>query len=199
MAFGVTTMPVDQVEMTLVGKQVVLKEIQDALGQSWLQIILARSRRLSWTGGGTINVSLRQKTVSGGTTSTTFRERSRSRSAHGAPSGAPKSKAQKVATPSPEAVDGRSLPKRARGDDLKDWLRLADPSGSDKLQRYSEALCEHLDNDRENLLEFIREGCEGPSAVERIDPLFWTCIDCKQTGHKMLLAKAIMRLRDERS
>ncbi|CAK8987212.1 Carbon catabolite repressor protein 4 homolog 4 (CCR4 homolog 4) (Protein HESPERIN) (AtHESP) (AtHesperin), partial [Durusdinium trenchii] len=44
----------DEVEMMIAGsgkERLQLREIQDALGQSWLSILLARSQKLSWMGG----------------------------------------------------------------------------------------------------------------------------------------------------
>ena len=140
--------------------------------------------------------------------------------------GAPKSKAQKTSAspPSPPGVgsqgaqgaqgaqatqgpegpavrDAAQDSKLGRGqEDLREWLRSADPTGTGKLQKYGDKLTQELD-DLMDLLEFVRDesSLAAPSTVDRIDPSFFQCIQCTQAGHKMLLAKAIMRLAAARS
>lgn len=133
--------------------------------------------------------------------------------------GAPKSKAQKTSAspPSPpgagsqgaQGAQGHEGPavrdaqdaKLGRGqEDLREWLRSADPTGTGKLLKYGDKLTQELD-DLMDLLEFVRDESwlAAPSTVDRIDPSFFQCIQCTQAGHKMLLAKAIMKLVAARS
>ena len=182
------------------------KEIQDALGQSWLPIILTRSKRVKWRGGGAVQVEVQTLPQ---------RERSRSRSRcegkvtdlstkrSASANSAPKSKAQKT-TPSPPspklspqaaASEIEAVPSSGGKQELTEWLRSADPAG--RLLKYEAKLTENLD-ELTDILVFVRdkESAE-PSTLDKIDPWFFKCIECTQAGHKMLLAKAIMRLHAE--
>lgn len=145
------------------------------------------------------------------------RDTARSESRAASATGAPKSKAQKTSAspPSPpgagsQGAQGAEGPavrdaaqdaKLGRGqEDLREWLRSADPTGTGKLQKYEDKLTQELD-DLTDLLEFVRDEntLAAPSTVDRIDPSFFQCINCTQAGHKMLLAKAIMKLAAARS
>ena len=130
--------------------------------------------------------------------------------------GAPKSKAQKTSAspPSPpgcsqgaqdaqgaQGHEGPAVRDAAQGaKELREWLRAADPTGTGKLQKYGDKLTQELD-DLTDLLVFVRDESwlVAPSTVDRIDPSFFQCIHCSQAGHKMLLAKAIMKLAAARS
>ena len=215
LACGMPEMHLDKVEMSLATRSELLKELQDALGQSWLSILLARSKRLSWTGGGTIHIPVGPEL-----SDPDRRERSRSRSRHSGSSSscelmrdaedadadAPKRKVRKMAASAASATASASAAAASPCDDaersaqteeeLREWLRAADYTGKGILQKYEEKLVKEMEGKKSNLLVFVNES-EEKSALARIDKLFWDTIACHQTGHKLVIAKAMKKLYEE--
>ncbi len=214
LACGMPEMHLDKVEMSLATRSELLKELQDALGQSWLSILLARSKRLSWTGGGTIHIPVGPEV-----SDPDRRERSRSRSRHSGSSSscelvrdadaedadadAPKRKVRKMASAAFEtasaaaASPGDAERSAQTEEELREWLRAADPTGKGILQKYEENLVKEMEGRKSNLLVFVNDESEEKSALARIDKLFWETIACHQIGHKLLIAKAIKKLYEE--
>jgi len=205
LACGMPEMHLDKVEMSLATRSELLKELQDALGQSWLSILLARSKRLSWTGGGTIHIPVgpelsRSRSRHSGSSSSC----ELMRDAEDADADAPKRKVRKMAASAASATASASA--ASPGDDaersaqteeeLREWLRAADYTGKGILQKYEEKLVKEMEGKKSNLLVFVYES-EEKSALARVDKLFWDTIACHQTGHKLVIAKAMKKLYEE--